>query len=218
VTKITFKFPPHIKAIIWDFDGVIKDSLSAKTEAFVHIFRANCNVDVIEKIKKHHTINGGVSRSVKIPLYLQWLNINPSKSNIEKYLGEFSKVVVKKVVDSPWVEGVEYLLKNKPEGMMFFLVTATPTTEIHEIIKELSLNNIFTEIHGYPKSKLDSTKDIMKNYSLQAKDVFFIGDSLIDMQTSKALDITFILRLHKDNQHLKPLHPGKKIMDFVSYE
>ena len=215
MTKITFKFPPHIKAIIWDFDGVIKDSLSAKTEAFIHTFHGNSKFDVIERIKEHHLMNGGVSRSVKIPLYLKWLGINPSKSTIEKYLDEFSKVVVKKVVDSPWVEGAEFLLKNKPEGIMFFLVTATPTSEIKEIIANLSLHNIFTEIHGHPKSKLDSGKDIIKNYNLSAKDVLFIGDSEIDMQTSKMLNIPFILRLHKDNQHLKFLHPGKTIMDFA---
>ena len=48
------------KLIFQDFDGVIKDSVKAKTEAFHELFK-NCEDNLVEKIKFHHTQNGGLS-------------------------------------------------------------------------------------------------------------------------------------------------------------
>ena len=210
-----FKFPSDTKAVIWDFDGVIKDSLAAKTGAFLHIFDSHANNDLLEKIKSHHLKNGGISRSVKIPLYLKWLGIEPTKSNIDKYLDEFGKVVVELVVNSPWVKGVEKLLHKKNKGVMYFLITGTPTTEIYKILSKLSLLNPFTEIIGYPTEKFDATKGVIEKYNLSPKNIVYIGDSEIDMRVSQMLNIPFILRLHADNMHLKNLHGGTSITDFL---
>ena len=69
------------KLIFWDFDGVIKESVSIKTTAFVKLFE-NFGSEVTAKIKMHHEDHGGMSRFKKIPIYLRWANIAPTKSNI----------------------------------------------------------------------------------------------------------------------------------------
>lgn len=55
--------------IFWDFDGVIKDSVSVKTLAFEKLFLPY-GKKIAQKVKNHHEANGGVSRFEKIPLYL----------------------------------------------------------------------------------------------------------------------------------------------------
>ena len=72
------------KAIFWDFDGVIKDSVSLKSDAFSELFSSSDKA-VVNKINEHHELNGGVSRYEKIPLYLEWsgkdcLECNPPKN------------------------------------------------------------------------------------------------------------------------------------------
>ena len=54
--------------IIWDFDGVIKDSVNIKGELFVNLF-INENKFIKEKIYKHHQENGGLSRVEKLKIY-----------------------------------------------------------------------------------------------------------------------------------------------------
>ena len=60
------------KVVFWDFDGVIKDSVGVKSDAFESIFLP-FGRDVAAKVREHHEKNGGVSRHKKIPLYLAWL-------------------------------------------------------------------------------------------------------------------------------------------------
>ena len=57
----TLELIKNSKAIIWDFDGVIKDSVDLKGEAFKKLFEDQ-KIDIKNKIYKHHNANGGLSR------------------------------------------------------------------------------------------------------------------------------------------------------------
>ena len=50
-----------VKAIIFDFDGVITESMDIKTQAFAYLFK-DCKKEVVGKIIKLHLDNGGMSR------------------------------------------------------------------------------------------------------------------------------------------------------------
>ena len=56
-----------IKAIIFDFDGVIVESMDIKTQAFAHLFR-KCSEDIIKKVIQLHLDNGGMSRYEKFKI------------------------------------------------------------------------------------------------------------------------------------------------------
>ena len=73
MVNVGLKSPAQIlidaKVIFWDFDGVIKESVSIKTDAFVELFRPYGD-DVCTMIKQHNVDKLGMSRFDKIPLYL----------------------------------------------------------------------------------------------------------------------------------------------------
>lgn len=50
-----------IKAIFWDFDGVIAESVNVKTEAFYNLYLPY-GIEIAEKVRRHHLDNGGMSR------------------------------------------------------------------------------------------------------------------------------------------------------------
>ena len=50
-----------IKAIIFDFDGVIVESLDIKTGAFKKLYEV-FSEEIATKVVNHHLINGGISR------------------------------------------------------------------------------------------------------------------------------------------------------------
>ena len=50
----------EIQAILFDFDGVIADSVHVKTEAFAKIYEPY-GKEVVNRVVTHHIANGGVS-------------------------------------------------------------------------------------------------------------------------------------------------------------
>ena len=97
------------EVIFWDFDGVIKDSIDAKTKGFELLFEG-CDPSVKNSIKSHHEANGGLTRYQKIPLYLEWAGISVTDEIVDHFCERFSSLVFDMVIRSPWVPGVREFL------------------------------------------------------------------------------------------------------------
>ena len=57
-----------MKAIIFDFDGVILDSVDVKTKAFKQMYSIYGD-DVMRKVVDYHLLNGGISRYEKFKYF-----------------------------------------------------------------------------------------------------------------------------------------------------
>ena len=114
------------KTIFWDFDGVIKESVKVKSDAFEKLF-SPFGSKLAKKVREHHEKNGGVSRYEKFPIYLNWVGEDITKEKLDYYEKSFSSLVKKKVIDSPWVEGAKEYLQQYYTKQLFFLVTAART-------------------------------------------------------------------------------------------
>ena len=57
-----------IKGIIFDFDGVIAESVHIKSSAFSDLYKSY-GEDIVKRVVKHHEANGGMSRYKKIRYY-----------------------------------------------------------------------------------------------------------------------------------------------------
>lgn len=199
--------------IFWDFDGVIKESLEIKGEAFAEVF-APFGADTAGRVREHHKANGGVSRYEKIPLYLSWAGVQPVGSLVESYCARFSAVAMERVIRSPWVPGVEAWLKNNPFNQHFFLLSATPHTELLEIVRALDLDSSFLEIHGAPMGKADAIRSIIERYGYRPEECLMIGDSKGDQLAAEKNSITFLLRRHSLNEVAFRSYEGCSVADF----
>ena len=83
--------------VFWDFDGVIKESVSVKTDAFENIFKLYGD-NISNKVKEHNIENGGMSRYDKIPLYLKWSGVEPTNKKVKEICYQFSSTVKNKVI------------------------------------------------------------------------------------------------------------------------
>ena len=61
-----------IKTIFWDFDGVILDSMPIRDFGFAKIFE-EFDKELVDKLLEYHTLNGGLSRYVKIRYFYNTL-------------------------------------------------------------------------------------------------------------------------------------------------
>lgn len=185
-----------------DFDGVIKDSVKAKSNAFERLF-SPYGADIASKICSHHENNGGMSRYKKMPIYLKWVGRDPTSKLIEEYCKKFSAFAKHSVVSSPWVDGVINYIKDNYKQQPIILVTATPELEIMEIIKILGIVDYFSEVHGSPENKSDVIKSALCRYQVDSKRAVFIGDSDVDLEAANNNDVTFLLRRTKLNYSLQ---------------
>lgn len=89
-----------IKNILWDFDGVILDSLAVRDYGFREIFK-NFEIEDVEKLIVYHQQNGGLSRFHKIKYFFEEIIHQPIDDNgIEYYAREFSEIMRVKITNA----------------------------------------------------------------------------------------------------------------------
>lgn len=191
-----------IETVFFDFDGVIKESLNVKGEAFAELF-SSFGSSLQSKIKTHHQQNGGLSRFDKIPLYLSWAGIELTPLVVNKYLREFSHAVRSKVETSEWVEGAEEAISELSKLVPLFLITATPHDEIQQVLKNIGIRQFFKDAIGSPKTKTAAMNCLIQRHKINPSCAVMIGDSYTDYQAAKENNVVFILRKHEHNKKLQ---------------
>lgn len=183
-----------IKAIIFDFDGVLVESADIKTEAFKELF-----ADYPQKIKEivnYHLVNAGVSRYVKFRyIYEHILGKDLSKDKEIELGRRFSQIVWQKILEAPFITGAKEFLDTYKDKYQFFIASGTPEEELQNIINAKRLHSYFKEIHGSPKEKTDIINNIINNYVFDRDEVVYVGDSQSDRIAAEQAGIVFIERI-----------------------
>jgi phosphoglycolate phosphatase-like HAD superfamily hydrolase len=207
----------HKKTILFDFDGVIADSLEVKSRAFYNMYLPY-GEEIAKQVRQHHLDNGGMSRFEKFRLYHKiHLNKELTEDEVMELASQFSELVVQGVIESPYVNGVNEFIIDHHEEMDFFIITGTPTDEMKEIAEARGIRQYFKEIFGSPESKGHWVNHIMNEYGYQAGECVFIGDALSDYKAATENNILFILRQHSDNQELFAGKELIRIDDFSNF-
>ena len=102
---MSYKELRAIKLIIFDFDGVLVESVELKGKAFEILF-ADESLSIRKQIVKYHLENGGVSRYDKIKyIYKNILNRSLTEEKYQELLKRFSEIVVDLVCKAEEVKG-----------------------------------------------------------------------------------------------------------------
>ena len=211
---MSIDFIKKAKFVFLDFDGVIKDSVVVKSDVFENLF-LHFNINIAKKVRSHHENNIGMSRFEKIPIYLKYADQKVSEELTKSYEKKFSNIVVQKVIDSQWVNGIQDYLKKNYKKQKFFLITSTPQKEIEEIIYKLNIFQYFEMVIGSPTNKDKALKILINDYDLNSKDAIMIGDSIIDYEAAVKNKVTFILRETSLNKELQSNLSCIKIKNFM---
>ena len=184
-----------VNAIIFDFDGVVLESLNVKTNAFKKLYEPYGS-DISKRVVEHHLENGGVSRFDKIKFYHNiFLGEDIDEKKIQKIAQKFSEMVVNEIMKVPFVDGAKQFIEDNYKRYLMFISSATPTNELNFICKQRKIAKYFQGIFGSPDSKSKHISSIMTNYSLNNREIVFIGDSYSDLDVANTHNLTFIARL-----------------------
>ncbi|MCX5749190.1 MAG: HAD-IA family hydrolase [Candidatus Saganbacteria bacterium] len=204
------------KAIIFDFDGVIVESMDIKADGFAFLFKDY--PDKTDKIVRFHLDHGGMGRMEKFErIYRDFLGQNITETEkviLSKKLTEFA---YEKVVKCPFVAGAKEFLEKHKDDFLMFVVSGTPDSEIKKIAGKRKLSGYFKEVLGSPKKKTELNGYILKKYDLKPEETVFIGDSIDDYIGVKDLGIRFIGRIDKEDP-FKGLEIESRIKDLSELE
>ena len=185
----------NIKAIIFDFDGVLVESVDVKTKAFARMFEDR-GVEIVRQVTDFHLKNGGLSRVHKFKYYYkEILKCSLSEKKLEELCNTFSRLVVDEVINSPYVKGAREFLEKYHRAIDFYIASGTPEEELMEIIRYRGINNYFKGIYGSPKQKDEIARKIIEQNGYDLNEVIFIGDSITDLMGANGSGIRFIGRV-----------------------
>lgn len=184
-----------IDAIVFDFDGVLVESVNVKTQAFAQLY-SPFGLQVKEKVVEHHTNNAGISRYVKFRHYHKvFLNKALSQEEETELGKEFSKLVVDAIITAPWVPGAHEFLEEVHTRLPLFVASGTPEIELKEIVSRRKMNRFFASVHGTPASKGEIILSIVEKHSFSPNRVLMVGDALADLDGAKMAGVKFLGRI-----------------------
>ncbi len=205
-----------IKAIFYDFDGVIKESTDIKSKAFYDLY-IEFGQDIAKQVERYHIEHGGISRFEKIRYWHStYLGIELSEKEIQELAQKFSELVLQKVVESPYVKGAQETITKLSHLYNQYIITGTPQKEIELICKQLEITPLFDKICGSPTNKITWCNQLLTALDLNNDEVVFVGDATTDYEAAQHHNLHFVLREHQENKVLFSDKNVIKINDLLS--
>lgn len=184
----------NIPIIILDFDGVILESVDVKTRAFRELF--SFTPQHLDEIVNFHVQNGGMSRFDKFRHFYKNILKEPLSDEQYDYLcNRFSELVFDGVLKSTFVSGAENFLKHFSTKTSLFVASATPASELTEIVRQRGLLDYFKDIYGAPRTKQECIEEILINIDCPKESAIFVGDASNDYKAAKKAGVRFIGRV-----------------------
>jgi len=181
-----------IKTILFDFDGVILDSMPIRDYGFKKIFEDFDN-DLVDKLSEYHDQNGGLSRYVKIKYFFNnVLKQEISKEEIASYAENFSIIMRRELIDKKYlmINTLNFIKRNSLKYNMH-IVSGSDEKELQYLCKVLEIDNYFQSINGSPAHKNDLVKNLLIKNQYLNNETILIGDSINDYDAAKMSNLDF---------------------------
>ncbi len=181
-----------IKTIIFDFDGVILDSMDTRDKGFYEIFK-NYPTNKVDELIVYHRHNGGLSRFHKIKyFYNEILGKDITQKQVSSYAEQFTQVMRKELVNTDLLiqETVDFIIKTHKEYELY-IASGSEQNELRYLCKEFGIAKYFREILGSPTSKDEIVNKIIEETNSNLNDIVLIGDSVNDYTAAQVNHIKF---------------------------
>ena len=181
-----------IKNILFDFDGVILNSMPIRDYGFKKIFE-KFDDNLVGKLLDYHNKNGGLSRYVKIKyFYNELLGKDISEKKIQNYADNFSEIMKKELINKDYLifNTLEFI-ENNYKKYNLHIVSGSDGKELRFLCKELGIYDYFKSIHGSPINKNKLVENVLLDNNHVESETILIGDSINDYEAAKANNVDF---------------------------
>lgn len=182
-----------LRAVIFDFDGVILESADIKTEAFVDLFAAYPEHQ--GAIRGFHLDNIGISRFVKFEHIRRNILRLPYDEGVRAELGaEFTRLTKARILACPEVPGARALLAALKGRVLRIVASGTPEGELRDIVRERGMDGWFDEVWGTPRTKSEIIRDVLARHGISPERAVMVGDGMSDYKAARETGTLFLAR------------------------
>ena len=193
--------------VVFDFDGVLVESVEVKTRAFAALY-ASYGTGIVEQVVAYHLENGGMSRHRKFRYFHETLlGLSLTSAEEERLAGEFSALVEEAVVAAPWVAGAREFLLAHHASLPLFVASGTPDEELKRILLKRGMLPFFQSVHGSPAAKGEILCNIVACAAIDPARVLMVGDARTDWEGALIARVGFLGRVPPGGNPFPPEVP-----------
>lgn len=183
----------NIKNIIFDFDGVIIDSMDVRVNGVKEVF-SQYDDNLLDKFIEYYRYNAGLSKFIKIKyFYNNILNEDISEEMIVEYSNKLSKIMKAKLSSKEVLINDTYeFIKNNYKKFNFHIASGSEEKELKFLCDKLEISKYFKSIKGAPLHKNDLVKNIICENNYKKEETIIIGDSINDFDAADVNNIGFL--------------------------
>jgi len=180
------------RAIFFDFDGVIADSVDVKTAAFCALYEEH-GPEIMAKVETYHLANLGMTRFQKIAYFQREFVAGPSdEQTIAVLAARFGTQVKHRVIAAAEIPGARAALEVLSERLPLFVVSATPDEELHEILRARDILRFFTSAHGARRGKVETLAHLLATHRFDPSASIMVGDAMADFHAAAKNGVRFV--------------------------
>jgi HAD superfamily hydrolase (TIGR01549 family) len=179
-------------AIVFDFDGVLVESVDVKTRAFAALY-APYGPEACAAVVAYHLEHGGLSRYEKFRHCHRAFLGRELAPEEERALGErFAALVEDAVVAAPWVAGAREFLEAFHARLPLFVASGTPEEELLRIVERRGMRRYFAGVRGAPAAKAQIIAGFAREACVAPERVLMVGDSSTDYEGARRAGAQFV--------------------------
>lgn len=181
------------EAVLWDFDGVILDSMSIRDDAFRNTLNEYPQ-ESVESLVQWHQKNGGLSRYVKFRQFqTDILNIPLDEDLVQSWAQIFSEYCMIHLGDScRLISTTLSMIKSLSGNVPMHIVSGSDGDELRKLCNALDLTHHFITIQGSPTPKTELIKDVLNSFAYDGTKCVLVGDSVNDYKAATENQVSFI--------------------------
>jgi len=203
-----------IKVVVFDFDGVLVDSVGVKNDAMRNLF-SDFGDDFSKEIFEYQQKSGS-NRHETAQYAKDKLNVSDIDF-VEKYAENYTRNVRWQIARMPLNNGGDSTLMSLIKDLPVYISSGTPEKELIDILRDKCMKHMFKETYGSPDRKEDHFERILKEENVKPENVLFIGDMPSDYEVAKRVGVEFLGYSFYDLESNPEVKTIDSLMEIVSY-
>lgn len=204
--------------LVFDFDGVLVDSVHVKADAFGAAIESEYPA-LVKDFVAYHLANGGMPRRAKFEHLLKNMAFEPVTAlKLDALCERFAQQTRRNIVSAAEIPGTTELLNAVPKHVTVGILSATPEEELRDILRARQIDHHFSLVAGSPAKKPQMLKQWREHFSHLTSHLY-LGDALSDFLAAKDAGWPFVGVAAQDGTHPfdEDVHVVKDMRGLMDY-
>ena len=181
-----------IKAIAFDFDGVIVDSNRLKYDAWFRLFPESEGISVeliqsvLSRIKqtRYDILREIFTQAGRTP--------QEAGDKVTEYAEHYNTLVQRAIAAGGLIEGVQEGLAALSPHYALYINSATPEEALRQAVARARIDPLIKIAYGTPATKEENLTSIMRKENISNNEIIMVGDGENDYHAAQAIGCFFI--------------------------